>query len=73
MFGPVPSRRLGSADILPLISRRPLTVEEISALLGLHRNEVAKYLRELIEEGKIVETMYAGKRYFAVKVSQISS
>ncbi len=61
------------ADILPLLSRRPLTIGEISASLGLHRNEVAKYLRELIEEGKIVETVYADKRYFSVNVPQISS
>jgi wyosine [tRNA(Phe)-imidazoG37] synthetase (radical SAM superfamily) len=55
------------ADILPLLERRPLTLDQIAGLLGMHRNEVAKHLRELIEWGEIVETVHAGKRYFAVK------
>jgi wyosine [tRNA(Phe)-imidazoG37] synthetase (radical SAM superfamily) len=36
------------ADILPLLERRPLTLDQIAGSLGMHRNEAAKYLRELI-------------------------
>jgi len=52
------------ADILPLLERRPLTLDQIAGSLGMHRNEAAKYLRELIEQGAVVETMHGGKRYF---------
>ncbi|MBA1342272.1 MAG: hypothetical protein C5S52_01570 [ANME-2 cluster archaeon] len=56
------------ADILPLLERRPLTLDQIAGSLGMHRNEAAKYLRELIEQGAVVETMHGGKRYFGVKI-----
>ncbi|MEA1905593.1 MAG: radical SAM protein [Euryarchaeota archaeon] len=52
------------ADILPLIERRPLTIDEISDALQVHRNEAAKYLRELEVRGEVVEMMHEGKRYF---------
>jgi len=40
-------------DVLTLLKRRPCSVEDISAGLGLHRNEVVKYVEELSSEGKI--------------------
>jgi wyosine [tRNA(Phe)-imidazoG37] synthetase (radical SAM superfamily) len=40
-------------DILILLQRRPCSVEDIAAGLGLHRNEVVKYVEELSSEGKI--------------------
>jgi len=52
------------ADILPLLERRPLTMDQIAGSLGMHRNEAAKYLRELIEQGVVVETVHGDKRYF---------
>ncbi len=55
------------ADILPLLQRRPLTIEEISGALEMHRNEAAKYLRELVERGEVASVVHGGKRYFAVK------
>ena len=56
------------ADILPLLERRPLTLGQIAGSLGMHRNEAAKYLRELIEQGVVVEMVHEGKRYFGVKI-----
>ncbi len=56
------------ADILPLLERRPLTLDQIAGSLGMHRNEAAKYLRELIEQGAVVETVHRDKRYFGVKI-----
>ncbi len=53
------------ADILPLLQRRPLTMDEISDALQVHRNEAAKYLRELEVQGEVVEVVHGGKRYFA--------
>jgi wyosine [tRNA(Phe)-imidazoG37] synthetase (radical SAM superfamily) len=40
-------------DVLTLLKRRPCSVEDIAAGLGLHRNEVVKYIEELSSEGKI--------------------
>jgi len=40
-------------DVLTLLQRRPCSIEDISAGLGLHRNEVVKYVEELSSEGKI--------------------
>jgi len=40
-------------DILTLLQRRPCSIEDIAAGLGLHRNEVVKYVEELSLEGKI--------------------
>ncbi|MBD3178161.1 MAG: radical SAM protein [Candidatus Latescibacteria bacterium] len=39
--------------ILETVSRRPCTLEDLSEILGLHINEVNKYLDVLEEEGKI--------------------
>ena len=52
------------ADILPLLERRPLTMDEISDALQVHRNEAAKYLREMEVRGEVVEMVHEGKRYF---------
>jgi len=40
-------------DVLTLLKRRPCSIEDIAAGLGLHRNEVIKYVEELSSEGKI--------------------
>jgi len=40
-------------DVLTLLQRRPCSIEDIAAGLGLHRNEVVKYVEELSSEGKI--------------------
>jgi predicted ArsR family transcriptional regulator len=41
------------AEIINLIKRRPCTAEDISKALGLHLNEVVKYLERLMREGKV--------------------
>ena len=40
-------------DVLTLLKRRPCSIEDIAAGLGIHRNEVVKYVEELSSEGKI--------------------
>ena len=40
-------------DVLILLQRRPCSIGDIAAGLGLHRNEVVKYVEELSSEGKI--------------------
>ena len=40
-------------DVLMLLQRRPCSIEDIAAGLGIHRNEVVKYVEELFSEDKI--------------------
>ncbi|WP_084600668.1 radical SAM protein [Methanolacinia paynteri] len=41
--------------IVQTISRRPCTVEDLSSILGMHPNEINKYIQLLIEEGRVAE------------------
>ncbi len=54
-------------EILTLTSRRPVTSNDISSSLGLHINEVLKYLEGLEKQKKISSQIYQGKRYFRKK------
>jgi wyosine [tRNA(Phe)-imidazoG37] synthetase (radical SAM superfamily) len=47
-------------DVLELLRRRPCTVDDIAAGLGMHTNEVMKYITALLERGAIVAD--AGER-----------
>jgi len=55
-------------DVLILLQRRPCSVEDIAAGLGLHRNEVVKYVEELSAEGKIEAKQQNQKLYYIVTV-----
>ena len=51
-------------EILNLIKRRPCTTEDISKALGLHLNEVVKYLDKLMEEGVVHYRTYEHRGYY---------
>jgi wyosine [tRNA(Phe)-imidazoG37] synthetase (radical SAM superfamily) len=51
-------------DVLTLLKRRPCSIEDIAAGLGLHRNEVVKYVEELSSEGKIEAKPQNQKLYY---------
>lgn len=51
-------------DILELVQRRPVTLSDISHSLGLHENEVIKYLQVLEEKGKVEAHRFEGRRYY---------
>jgi wyosine [tRNA(Phe)-imidazoG37] synthetase (radical SAM superfamily) len=51
-------------DVLALLKRRPCTIEDIAAGIGLHRNEVVKYVQELCSEGKIEATTKRNQLYY---------
>jgi len=53
--------------ILSLIQRRPVTLADISASLGKHKNEILKYLNLLLVEGKIRSVIHKGLKYFEPK------
>ncbi len=51
-------------EILNLIRKRPCTAEDISKALGLHLNEVVKYLDKLMKEGAVHYRMYEHRCYY---------
>lgn len=51
-------------DVLTLLQRRPCSVADIAAGLGLHRNEVIKYVEELASEGRIEAKIQNQKCYY---------
>ena len=55
-------------DVLRLVKRRPCSIEDIAAGLGLHRNEVVKYIEELFSEGKVEEKLQNSKLYYKVLI-----
>ncbi len=56
-FQHVPSHHFAVTrdEVLNLLRRRPCTVEDIANGLGLHRNEVVKYVEQLTSEGEICQ------------------
>ena len=52
------------AEILNLIKRRPCTAEDISRALGLHLDEVVKFLEKLLKEGVVHYRMYEHRCYY---------
>ncbi|OYT27879.1 MAG: radical SAM protein [Candidatus Altiarchaeales archaeon ex4484_96] len=51
-------------SILDLLGRRPCTLGDLSVCLGLHVNEVVKYLQELMKNKKIESISSGGGRYY---------
>lgn len=64
-------KREGATDrdlaepISEYLKRRPATVEDLSAVFGIHRHQVIKYLGHLIDAGEIREIISGGKKFFA--------
>lgn len=50
--------------MLTMIKRRPVSLEDISSSLGVHRNEAVKYLQALERENLITSRLYGTKRYY---------
>lgn len=48
-----PEFQARSAEVVRLLRRRPCTADDIGQGLGLHRNEVVKYLQELTGRGEL--------------------
>ena len=51
-------------QILNIIKRRPVTLEEIQHITGLHIHEVIKYLDALRADNKIRITEHSGQKYY---------
>jgi wyosine [tRNA(Phe)-imidazoG37] synthetase (radical SAM superfamily) len=55
-------------DVLTLLKRRPCSIEDIAAGLGFHRNEVVKYVEELLAEGKIETRLQNQRLYYKATI-----
>jgi len=53
-------------NILDLLRRRPCSLEDIAAGLGSHRNEVAKYLEDLLAQGIIQTERQNNQLYYTI-------
>ncbi len=51
-------------DVLVLLKHRPCTIEGIAAGLGIHVNEVVKYVEELLDRKEIVAAEQSGEVYY---------
>ncbi|MDI6889172.1 MAG: radical SAM protein [Methanocellales archaeon] len=60
-------------EILTLLKRRPCTVGDISNVLGIHRNEVVKYLEVLEEDRRVAKRMHKNQTYFVVSKDEMRS
>lgn len=50
--------------IVELVRRRPVTLQDISTSLGIHRNEAVKYLESLEQNGMIKVHNFKGSKYY---------
>ncbi len=53
-----------SEDVLETVRRRPCTLGDLATGLGLHPNEVAKYVRQLTEDGLVETERRGGAVYY---------
>ncbi|MCD6486569.1 MAG: radical SAM protein [Syntrophobacterales bacterium] len=54
-------------DVLELVRLRPCSIDDISAGLELHRNEVVKYVQELVDKKLISMEKRHGKRLYSAR------
>jgi biotin operon repressor len=48
-----PDMVAGLRDVLSLLKRRPCSIEDVANGLGMHRDEVIKYINQLVSQGQI--------------------
>jgi len=60
----------GRDSVLEMIQRRPCSLDDIAAGLGMHRNEVVKYVEQLDSQGLLDKRSSGGTLYYAAKRSQ---
>ena len=50
--------------VLAMVQRRPVTLSDMAASLGKHKNELIKYLDMLLKEDKIQLVTHKGRKYY---------
>ena len=56
--------------VLAMVQRRPVTLSEMGASLGKHKNELIKYLDFLLKEDKIKLVTHKGRKYYEPSSSE---
>lgn len=59
-----PSFRARAEDVLEMVRRRPVTLDDIAAGLGIHPNEAAKYVADLLRRGSLRKERRGGRDFF---------
>ncbi|MDI6903611.1 MAG: radical SAM protein [Methanocellales archaeon] len=60
-------------EIVMLLKRRPCTIGDISNFLGIHRNEIIKYIEVLEEDKRVVKRGHGNQSYFVVSEDEMRS
>jgi len=60
-----PDQEATAADVLTLIARRPCTVADVAAGLGIHQNAALKVLTALVQSGKTTRHDHEGGVFYA--------
>ncbi len=58
----------GRDDVLNLLRRRPCSLDDIANGLGMHRNEVVKYVEHLSAERRLQQTQTEGRLYYRAQL-----
>jgi len=58
----------GMQGIINLLLRRPCTIGDIAAGLGMHRNEVVKYVQKLSAEGRLTHRLSGDETYYSANL-----
>ncbi len=59
-------------NIISTLRRRPCTSRDLSKILGIHKNEINKYIQELIETGKIKSKVEERGTFFMITENMIN-
>jgi wyosine [tRNA(Phe)-imidazoG37] synthetase (radical SAM superfamily) len=51
-------------EVLAMVRRRPVTLADIAAGLGIHRNEAVKYVNQLLHDGRLAEERRGDDTYY---------
>lgn len=59
-----PEFKAQAEDVLEMIRRRPVTLDDIAAGIGAHRNAISKHIEELLTQGRIRKERRGEKDFF---------
>ena len=63
----------GREGVADLLRRRPCSIEDLADGLGMHRNEVVKYVEELTGRKLLEQLLVDGKLYYKTKQSALNT
>jgi wyosine [tRNA(Phe)-imidazoG37] synthetase (radical SAM superfamily) len=61
----IPARQVnGLTRIEAIVARRPVTIDDLVRISGLHENEIIKYIQVLLKQARIEISKHDGKEYY---------